>query len=92
VRLGLPARHLQADFADHGLGRADIDAVDPGEVDAADAVDFTTQVELQGMAARLPAPLGAGAPRVLSGRWDGSASGSVAAVLSAKPCRCCSSA
>jgi hypothetical protein len=42
VRLGLPARHLHADFADDGLGYADIDTVDPGQVDAADAVQFTT--------------------------------------------------
>jgi hypothetical protein len=41
VRLGFPARHIQADFADDGLRHADIDAVDPGEVDAADAVQFT---------------------------------------------------
>jgi hypothetical protein len=41
VRLGVPARHIQADFADNGLGDADIDAVNPSEVDAADAVQFT---------------------------------------------------
>ena len=43
VVLVLPARHLQADFADHGLGDPDVDAIDPGQVDAADAVQFTTQ-------------------------------------------------
>jgi hypothetical protein len=38
VRLSFPTRHIQADFAEDGLGHADIDAVDPGQVDAADAV------------------------------------------------------
>ena len=38
VRLRFPARHIQADFADDGLRHADVDAVDAGEVDAADAV------------------------------------------------------
>ena len=41
VRLSFPTRHIQADFAEDGLGHADIDAVDPGQVDAADAVQFT---------------------------------------------------
>ena len=46
VGLGLPARHVHADFADEGLGDADIDAVDAGQVDAADAVQFPAQVKL----------------------------------------------
>jgi hypothetical protein len=58
MRLGLPACHIQADLADDGLGYADIDAVDPGQVDAADAVQFAAQVKLRRMAARFPPPLG----------------------------------
>ena len=50
VRLGLPACHVHVDFADEGLGHADIDAVDPGQVDAADAVQLTAQVKLWRMA------------------------------------------
>ncbi len=57
MRFGLPARHVHADFADEGLGHADIDAVDPGQVDAADAVQFMAQIKLWRMAPRLPAPL-----------------------------------
>ena len=59
MRLGLPARHIHADFADEGLGHADINAVDPGQVDAADAMQFTAQVKLRRVAARFTAPLGA---------------------------------
>jgi len=68
VRLGLPACHVHADFADEGLSHADIDAVDPSQVNAADAVQFTAQVKLWRMAARLPAPLGSRAPRLVRGR------------------------
>ena len=53
-----------ADFADDGLGHADIDAVDPGQVDAADAVQFMTQVKLRGMAARFPPSLGTRSQRL----------------------------
>jgi hypothetical protein len=60
--LGVPARHIQADFADDGLRHADIDAVDAGQVDTADAVQFTTQVKLRGMASGFPPPLGAEPP------------------------------
>jgi hypothetical protein len=66
--LVLPARHVEADFADHGLGDANIDPIDPREVDTADAMEFTAQIELRGMAARLPAPLGTGAQRIARGR------------------------
>ena len=48
--------------------RVSVDAVDPGQVDAADAVQFMAQVELRRMAARLPAPLGPRAPRLVGGR------------------------
>src|ERR1700704_2295680 len=68
VVLVLPTRHIQADLADHGLGDPDVDAIDPGQVDAADAVQFTTQIKLRSMAARLPAPLEASASRLSSGR------------------------
>ena len=57
-----PARHVEPDLADEGLCDADVDAVDPGEIDAADAGEFAAQVELWGMAARLPPALGPGAP------------------------------
>jgi hypothetical protein len=53
MRLGLPTRHIHAHFADEGLRHADIDAVDPGQVDAADAVQFPAQVKLRCMAAEL---------------------------------------
>ena len=48
--------------------RVSVDAVNPGQVDAADAVQFMAQVELRRMAARLPAPLGPRAPRLVGGR------------------------
>jgi hypothetical protein len=38
MRLGFPARHIHTHFAAEGLRHADIDAVDPGEVDTGDAV------------------------------------------------------
>jgi hypothetical protein len=69
VRLGLPARHIHADFADDGLSHADIDAVDPGQVDAADAVQFTAQVKLRGMASRFSSPLGPRAQPLSRCRW-----------------------
>ena len=47
MRLGLPARHIHTHFADDGLRHADIDAVDPGQVDAADAVQVPTQIRLR---------------------------------------------
>ena len=68
MRLGLPAHHVHADFADEGLGDADINAVDPGQVDAADAMKFMAQVKLRRVAARFTAPLGTRAPRCLRGR------------------------
>ena len=73
MRLGLPARHVHADFADDGLGDADVDAVDAGQVDAADAVQFTAEVELGRVAAGLPSPLG----RRCGGGRGGSPSGRV---------------
>jgi hypothetical protein len=45
MRFGLPARHIEADFADHRLRHADVDAVDSRQVNAADAMELTTQVE-----------------------------------------------
>lgn len=71
MRLGVPARHIQADFADERLGHADIDAVDPGQVDAADAVEFTPQVKLWRMAPRFPTSLAPRAPRLLRGCLGG---------------------
>ena len=35
-----PAGHIEADFADDGLDHTDIDAVDPGQVNAANAVEL----------------------------------------------------
>ena len=58
MRLGGPARHVHADFAHDGLCDADIDAVDPCQVHAADPVQFTAEVKLRRVAAGLPAPLG----------------------------------
>jgi hypothetical protein len=57
----LPPRHVQPHFADHGLGDAHVDAIDPREVDTADAMQFLPQVKPRRMAARLPPPLGTGA-------------------------------
>src|SRR5262245_41382688 len=54
---GGPPRHIETDFADHGLGDADVDAIDPREVDAADAVEFATEIELRGMTAGVSSPL-----------------------------------
>ena len=59
VLLGLPATHIQADFADHGLRDADVDAIDPCQVDPADAVEFATEIELRRMTASFSASLGA---------------------------------
>ena len=67
MRLAFPARHIQADFADDGLGHADIDAVDPGQVDAADAVQFPAQVKLRAWLPAFRRPFGARAPRLSSG-------------------------
>jgi hypothetical protein len=55
VRIGLPARHIEANFADHGLRHPDINAVDSRQVDSVDAVELLTQIELWRVAARLPA-------------------------------------
>ena len=51
--LVLPARHIQTDFADDGLGDADVDPIDPRQVDTADAVEFAPEVELRRMTACL---------------------------------------
>src|ERR1700682_5090027 len=56
VPFGLPARHLQPDFADDGLTDAHIDAIDSGQVDAGDAVEFAAQVKLRRMTAGFAAP------------------------------------
>jgi DNA replication protein DnaC len=53
-----PARHVESDFADDGLRDADIDAVDAGQIDAADALQLARQVELRRVTARLPAAFG----------------------------------
>jgi hypothetical protein len=38
-----PPCHVEPDFADDGLGDADVDPVDPGEIDAADAACWNTR-------------------------------------------------
>jgi hypothetical protein len=53
VRFGLPSAHIQPDFADDGLGDHDIDTVDPGQIYAADALEFTAEIEIRGMTLRL---------------------------------------
>jgi hypothetical protein len=55
VVLVLPPRHVEPDFADEGLRDADVDAVDPRKIDAADPVQLSPQVELGRVTARLPA-------------------------------------
>jgi hypothetical protein len=57
MRLGVPAGHIQSDFTDDRLGDADIDAIDPRQVDTGDAVELPAQVELRGMAAGCTASL-----------------------------------
>jgi hypothetical protein len=51
--LGLPAGHVEADFADQGLGDADIDAVDAGEIDATDAGELVPEIKLRRLRSRL---------------------------------------
>jgi hypothetical protein len=53
VRLGSPAGHVEAHFADEGLGDPDIDAVDAREIDAADAGEFVPQIKLRRLRSRL---------------------------------------
>ena len=50
----LPPGHVEADFADDGLRDADIDPVDPREVDSADAMQFATEIELRVRLANIP--------------------------------------
>jgi hypothetical protein len=57
MRLGLPPRHIHADFADDGLGDGDIDAVDASQVDAANAVQLAAQIKLRRVAARFASPV-----------------------------------
>jgi hypothetical protein len=90
IGLRLPPRHIEADLADDGLRHGDIDAVDPDEVDAADAVQFTAHVKLRGMAAAFRRRVGrerGGSPGVVVVGAD-----SAPATLSAKAFSCCSSA
>ncbi len=54
MRLGLPAVHVEADFADEGLGYADIDAVDAGQVDAGDARELLAEIKLRRVGTRFP--------------------------------------
>jgi hypothetical protein len=68
VRLGVPARHIQADFANHGLRHADIDTVDSRQVNATNAMELTAQVELGRVAACFPASLDARTRVAVSGR------------------------
>ena len=53
VRLGFPSAHVKPDFADNGLGDHDIDAVDPGQIYPADALEFTAEIEVRCMTLRL---------------------------------------
>ena len=46
----LRSGHIDPDFADDGLGDADINAVYPGQVDAADALQFLAEINLRSMA------------------------------------------
>ena len=55
----VPAGHIKADFADHGLCDADVDAIDPCQVNAANAVELATEIELRGMTSSFSSPLGA---------------------------------
>ena len=59
-----PARRVKADFADHGLCDADVDAVNPGQVDPADAVEFVTEIELGSMTASFSSPFRPCTPRI----------------------------
>src|SRR5436190_19302513 len=77
--LGGPARHVDTDFAHDGLCDADIDAVNPCQVHAADPVQFTTEVNW-----------GAWLPAFRRRLGVCGAAGGMA--LPAMLCKCCSSA
>jgi hypothetical protein len=69
VRLGFPSAHIQADCADDRLADHDIDAVDPGQIYPADALEFTAEIEIRGMTLRLLVSFG-GARRRRGGLLD----------------------
>src|SRR5215467_96353 len=49
MSLGFPSTHIQSDFTQERLGYHHVDAIDTGEVDSRDALQFAAELESRGI-------------------------------------------